>query len=409
MFVAGIGDTGAKQRRVLIDRLDDGTEHHQEHHVAVRRIPRIQEIDAVVGSHAPVVVLARAVDTREGFLMQQTHEVMSQGDFLQGIHRQLVVVGRHVDGREDRGQFVLRRRHLVVLRLGGDSELPQFVVDLVHEAGHAFVQGAEVVVLQFLASRRLGTKQRPAGQDQVEAFLVERAIDQKILLLGPHRRHDATAGDVAQRPQDADRLLVQGIHGPQERCFLIQRLACIRAKGTGDAQRDVLAILLDKHGGGTIPSGIASGFEGGAQAARGERGRIGLALDQFLAAELHDREAVGCRRDERIVFLGGQSGHRLKPVAKVGRSLGDGPVLHRVGNHVGGHRIQRLLSLQGSLERFEDVLGQTLAHGCLVKHIAAKGPRHIISHRKTPHSPSGWFNQLNNRYCRPRLAVRPSF
>ena len=47
-------------------------------------------------------------------------------------------------------------------------------------------------------------------------------------------------------------------------------------------------MLDDISGAGGVPGGVAAGFEGRAQAAGGEAAGIGLALDQFLAAEFGD-------------------------------------------------------------------------------------------------------------------------
>ena len=89
---------------------------------------------------------------------------------------------------------------------------------------------------------------------------------------------------------------------------------------------------------GRIPRRVAARLEGGAHAARREARRVGLALDQLLAAELRDGAAVGRRRQKRVVLLGGDAGHRLEPVRVVRRAVLDGPVLQRRGDDVGDGR-----------------------------------------------------------------------
>ncbi len=56
---------------------DDACEHHHEAHVALRVFAGIEQIDAGVGSHAPVVVLAAAVGILERLLVQQQREIVT--------------------------------------------------------------------------------------------------------------------------------------------------------------------------------------------------------------------------------------------------------------------------------------------------------------------------------------------
>src|SRR6476469_9974838 len=49
-------------------------------------IPRIEQVDARIGAHGPVVVLARAVHPGERLLVQQRLEAVARGDALQGLH-----------------------------------------------------------------------------------------------------------------------------------------------------------------------------------------------------------------------------------------------------------------------------------------------------------------------------------
>ena len=85
----------------------------------------------------------------------------------------------------------------------------------------------------------------------------------------------------------------------------------------GDAQD----IVLDKGGASGIPSGVATGLEGGAQAAVGEAGGIGLALDEVLARKLGNGGAVVVGLQEAVVLLGSNARKRLEPVRVVRRAL----------------------------------------------------------------------------------------
>ncbi len=95
--------------------------------------------------------------------------------------------------------------------------------------------------------------------------------------------------------------------------LLVERLARVGAKRSGDAQH----LVFDERVAGRVPGGVAAGLEGGAQTAAGEGGGVRLALDELLARKGHDGAAVVLRVDERIVLLGGDAGERLEPVRVV--------------------------------------------------------------------------------------------
>ena len=81
---------------------------------------------------------------------------------LSDDHEQLLVVGGDVRPLEHRRQLELAGRDLVVAGLGRDAELEQLALGVEHEREHALGDGAEVVVVELLALRRLGAEQRAA-------------------------------------------------------------------------------------------------------------------------------------------------------------------------------------------------------------------------------------------------------
>ena len=169
---------------------------------------------------------------------------------------------------------------------------------------------------------------------------------------------------VAEQAEDADALTIQLPYGTQQRRFLIQRLAAVRAEDGGDIQRTI----LDKGVGGGVPCRVAAGLEGGAQAAGGEAGGIGLAFCQFLGTQLHPHALRAVGGDEAVVLLGGVAGHGLEPVGIVGGAVFDGPVLHDCGDLTGGGTIQRRTLCPAALPCAVDLGGETLLHLLLAKH-----------------------------------------
>ena len=345
VIVARAGHSHTHQILIVIHCGDDGAEEYEELGVFTGGIAGVQQVDAGIGAQGIVVVLAASVDALEGFFVQQAHHAMAVGYLLHDVHGELVMVRSDIDGGENGRHLMLRGSHLIVLGLGQDSQLPQLGVQILHESLNARLDDAKVVVLQLLALGRLGAKEGAARHYQIGALAVDLLIHQEILLLRAHRGEHAHSLRIAKQPQDAQRLLVERLHGAQQRGLFVQRLAAIGAKCRGDAQR----AFLDEGVAGGVPGGVAAGFKGSAQAAGGERAGVRLAAHQFLAAKLQKNLAILERCDKRVVLLGGHARHGLEPVRIVRRAHFQCPVLHGVGHHASHRRVQGTSLLNGAL------------------------------------------------------------
>ena len=250
------------------------------------RVARVEQVVARVGAHRPVVVLARAVDAREGLLVQQADQVVAARHRLHHLHAEQLVVGADVRALEDRRHLVLGRGHLVVAGLDRHAELGQLELHLEHAGQHPLGDGAEVVVVQLVPLRRLGAEERAAGVDQVGTLVEEDLVDQEVLLLGPDGREDAARGVVAEQRERAQRGLAQRLHRAQQRDLRVQRLAGPRRERGRDAEVGAVRVLHDERRARRVPRGVAAGLEGRPDAARGEAGRVRLAPDELLPAEL---------------------------------------------------------------------------------------------------------------------------
>ena len=198
------------------------------------------------------------------------------------------------DGRrlEHRGHLELAGRDLVVARPGRDPEPPQLAVEIHHEREDSLPDRAEVLILELLALRRRGSEQGPPGQDEVRALLREPAIDEEVLLLGPDRRVDPVRGRVPEPAKHPERLPAEGLLRSKQRDLVVERLAGERDVGRRDGQGDAVRLDLEEDRAGDVPGGVAAGLEGRPDAARWERARVGLALDQESPGELGDRVPV---------------------------------------------------------------------------------------------------------------------
>ena len=364
VVVAGPGDRHAQKILIVVDGLQHRAQKQQKLRVLPRRVARLEKILAGIRRERPVVVLAGAVHAGEGLFVQKALHAVLAGDAAHQLHRELVVVGGDVHGAEHRRKLVLTGGDLVVLGLRDDAELPQLVVQLLHEVVYAFFDRAEIVVVELLTLGRAGAEQRAAGVDEILAPLEHLAVDQKILLLRPGGGADLLHGRIAEQPQDADGLFGQRLHRPQKRRLLVER----RAGVGGERGRDAEHAVLHKRVARRIPGGVASGLERRPQTAGRKARSVRLALYKLLAGELHDRPAVAGRVDEAVVLLGGDAGHRLEPVRVMRGALLDGPVLHRVRDDGGDLGGQPLVVVDGVYDLLVRLVRQTGLHHGLGKY-----------------------------------------
>ena len=262
---------------------------------------------------------------------------------------------------------MLGGRHLVVLCLGEDAELPQLLVQVAHIVGNAGFDGAKVVVVQLLTLGRLCAEQCSAGQLQILALLIDLSVDQKILLLGSHGSDDARDVGSADQVEDLDRFAAQALHRTQQRRLFVEHLAGVGTKRGGNIERTV----LDKRRRSGVPCGVAARFKGGADAAARKGGRVGLALDQLLAGKLHDH-AVAVGLNKAVVLFGCDAGHRLEPVGIMGAAHLDSPVLHCRSHHICHADIQRFAVADGFFQRLVGGLWQSLLHFFVIEYIASE-------------------------------------
>ena len=202
---------GPQQIGVQVHRTDHRGAEHQELHVGVWCLARLQEV-AEPAADRPVDVLARAVDPREGLLVQQAGHAVLLRDTRQNLHDRLLVVGRDVGVFIERRDFVLAGRHLVVPGLDGYAELEELPLPIEHAGQYPLGDRAEVLVLEFLPLRRLGTEERAAGHCQVGASEEEVAVDQEVFLLRTARGCHLADVLVAKHRQHATGLLVDRLH-----------------------------------------------------------------------------------------------------------------------------------------------------------------------------------------------------
>ena len=194
-------------------------------------------------------------------------------------------------------------------------------------------------------------------------------VDQEILLLRPQRDLHLFVRQTEALHQPLGRT-AQRLDRPQQRRLLVERLARVRAERGRYAERGAVAVALDEGGAGRIPRGVAARLEGGAESARGETRRVGLADGEVLARKRHDRlAALGF--EERVVLLGRRTSERQEPVGEVRRAALDRPVLHRMGDVARDLRVERSAVVDRRQQLGAGVFGQIFAHRLLVEDVLA--------------------------------------
>ncbi len=183
MVVARAGGGDPHQVRIIIHSLDDRHQKYQKLNVLCGSAAGIQKVHAVAGNEGPVVVLAAAVDALKGFFMKQAYQIVLFRDLFHDLHGELVVVHRHVGRIEDRRQFMLCGSHFVVFGLGGNSQFPQFHIQIVHVFGYFRFQRSEVVILHLLSFGSRSAEQCPSTEDQVFSLTIQVFVHKEIFLL----------------------------------------------------------------------------------------------------------------------------------------------------------------------------------------------------------------------------------
>ena len=171
------------------------------------------------------------------------------------------MVGGDVGVLEDRRDFVLARRDLVVPGLDRHADLVQLALDVHHERQDAVGDGPEVLILELLALGGLGAEERPAGVDEVRPVEVELPVDQEVLLLGPQVVNDALRLR-AEQLQDADGLLRERLHRAEERRLLVERLTGPAHERGRDDERRAVRDHEQPGRAGRIPRRVAARLEG---------------------------------------------------------------------------------------------------------------------------------------------------
>jgi hypothetical protein len=132
-----------------------------------------------------------------------------------------------------------------VLVLWPDADLPELLVHVGHEGGHALRDLPEVVVFHLLTLGGKGAEEGPPGKHEILASREVFLVDEEVFLLGANRGDDAASGGVAERLEHAHGLIAHGLHGAKERGLLVEGLAVVGNEGCRDDEGLAIAFLVE--------------------------------------------------------------------------------------------------------------------------------------------------------------------
>mmetsp|Transcript_13505 Transcript_13505/g.15371 ORF Transcript_13505/g.15371 Transcript_13505/m.15371 type:complete len:221 (-) Transcript_13505:455-1117(-) len=195
------------------------------------------------------------------------------------LHEEYVVVRGEGCLAIDRRHLVLCRCNFIVHDRHGDTKLEHFCLDVEEQLRDGTGHRGKVVEVSLLVARGQSAKQRPAAIDQIWPSQVVLSLDYEELLLPSEEGVDCLGvGANTNRLEQAQALLVHGIVGPQQGCFVINAGTQVRDKTCRDAED----FVHDKARRRSVPSREGCCSVCCAQPAIWEGGTISLAEEEAL-------------------------------------------------------------------------------------------------------------------------------
>ena len=226
MSIGSRADRGFEQVVVFVNRHQHIHKEGYTLQVFPTRLTGSQQVDARIGAHRPVVVLARTVDTLEGFLMEQDTEVVTTGHFLHYRHEQEVVVVGQIGLLENRSYFKLVGSNFVVTGLDGNTKFQALAFEVGHEGNDTRRYRTEVMVFELLVLGTVVAHEGATGQHQVGTSGIERLIDEEIFLL-PAEIREYLRHIFIEKAAHFHSGFVQGRDGFEQRCLVVECFSCI--------------------------------------------------------------------------------------------------------------------------------------------------------------------------------------
>ena len=215
-------------------------------------------------------MLSGTIDSGKGLLVKQTGHSVAACHLFHGLHRHLIMIHSQVCLLVNRSQLMLCRRCLVVLRLCCHAQLPQLYIQIPHIGADSLPDSPKIMVIQLLSLGRHSPEQSSSCINQILSLEILIPVYHKVFLLRSYRRNNPLGCRISEETKNPKSLLVNGLHGTQKRCLLIQRLATVGAECGGNTESHSAGILSQKCRGGAVPGRISPCLKGCPQSAGGK-------------------------------------------------------------------------------------------------------------------------------------------
>ena len=168
---------------MLMHGSEHGSIERKELKVLGRSLSRRKKVDASIGDHRPVAVLAGSVHAVERFFVEDDLQMMLFGNLLHNDHEHHVLINGLGSLAEKRRTLELIWRHLVVSCLKQDAELVCLGLEILHERADPRRDCSEIMVFKLLVFCGCVSDHCPACKHEVRTGVVQRLIYKEVLLL----------------------------------------------------------------------------------------------------------------------------------------------------------------------------------------------------------------------------------
>ena len=119
-----------------------------------------------------------------------------------------------------------------MLRFRRDSQLPQFLIQILHVFPDSLADNTEIMVFHLLPLRCRRPEQGTACENKVRPLQILIFIHKEIFLFRTHAGHHlGSARILVKQAYNAHRLLAHRLHRTKQGSLLIQHLPRVGAKG----------------------------------------------------------------------------------------------------------------------------------------------------------------------------------
>ncbi len=247
VIVARRGNRGTQQVGMFAYCLDGIDEEGEELQVGLWSLTGRQQVLARVGTHAPVVVLAGAVDEGKWLLVEQHTQFVAACNPIHQVHQQLIVIYGNVHLLEYGGTLKLCGCNLVVASTHRNTQLVRLNLEFLHETDYSLRNRAEVVVFQLLPLGRCMAEYGATGEYQVWTSEEQGFVYQEVFLL-PAQSREHLIYVAVKVSANSNGSFFQRMHGLEQRRFEVECLTGVAHEDGGHTQCFVGADFHDESG-----------------------------------------------------------------------------------------------------------------------------------------------------------------